>query len=140
MKWIEGDGIFCSDCPTSQIMPEKSGCYKIVTINEYGCKAEDNVCVTITYDYNIYIPNIFTPNFDGLNDVFLVYGTGITELEMTIFDRWGEQLYNTTERTKGWDGTYQDKLCKNDVYVYLITFKTMDNKKHVRSGHVTLMK
>ncbi|MGE0568605.1 MAG: gliding motility-associated C-terminal domain-containing protein, partial [Bacteroidia bacterium] len=140
MKWIEGEGIICKDCPTSQIMPKNSGCYKVFTINEFGCKATDDVCITITYDYNLYIPNIFTPNYDGLNDLFQVYGTGITDLEISVFDRWGELLFKSSENELAWDGIYKNNMCKNDVYVYLVTFKSMDKKTHVKSGHVTLMK
>ncbi|MCB0410606.1 MAG: gliding motility-associated C-terminal domain-containing protein, partial [Flavobacteriales bacterium] len=140
MKWIFGEGILCHDCPDSQIMPENSGCYIIETTNQYGCKAKDEVCIEVTKEYAIYIPNIFTPNFDGVNDVFLVYGTGITEIEMNIFDRWGEKLFVSSDQLIGWDGTYKNELSKNDVYSYLIKYTTLDGKKHVKTGHVTLMK
>ncbi|MFI5140111.1 MAG: T9SS type B sorting domain-containing protein, partial [Sphingobacteriales bacterium] len=83
---------------------------------------------------------IFTPNYDGLNDVFLVYGTGITKLEMYIFDRWGEKLFYSNDQLKGWDGIYKGELCKDDVYVYLVNFTGLDNSKHTKTGHVTLMK
>jgi gliding motility-associated-like protein len=121
-------------------MPEKSGCYEIETIGKNGCKSKDDVCITITKDYNIYIPNVFTPNYDGLNDVFLVYGTGIIEIEMNIFDRWGEKLYVSDDQLKGWDGTFKGEECKQDAYTYLIHYKTLDGKKHTKSGHVTLLK
>ena len=140
LTWIFGEGILCHDCPDSQIMPENSGCYEIQAVNEYGCMAKDEVCIEVTKEYAVYIPNIFTPNYDGINDVFLVYGTGITEIEMNIFDRWGEKLFVSDDQLKGWDGTYKGELSKNDVYSYLIKYTGLDGKKHVKTGHVTLMK
>jgi len=141
LTWIFGEGILCKDCPNSQIMPQNSGCYQVQTTNQYGCQAIDEVCIEVTKDYNVYIPNVFTPNFDGLNDVFMVYGTGITKLEMTIFDRWGAKLFYSNDQSKGWDGTYKgNDDTKQDVYTYLINFTTIDNQKHTKTGHVTLMK
>ena len=140
ISWIQGTGIQCKDCPLTQIVTKASGCYVAQTVNQFGCRAIDEVCVEITNDYNIYIPNIFTPNYDGMNDVFKVHGTGILEMQLTIFNRWGEELYTTTDPDKGWNGFYNGELSKNDVYAYLVTFKTMSGKIHTRTGHVTLMK
>lgn len=140
LTWIEGDAILCAVCPSTQIMPSASSCYKVKAINEFGCKAFDDVCIEVTNEFNIYIPNIFTPNYDGINDVFKVHGTGITEMKLTIFNRWGEELYTTTDPDKGWDGFYNGVLSKNDVYAYLVNFTSLGGKKHTRTGHVTLMK
>ncbi len=140
LTWVFGEGILCKDCPYTQIMPKNSSCYRIEAVNQFGCKATDEVCVEVTKDFNVYIPNVFTPNYDGINDEFMVYGTGIEEIEMIIFDRWGERLYTSKEQLKGWDGTFKGEMSKNDAYVYLINFKTIDGKKHTRTGHVTLMK
>ncbi len=140
ISWISGDGVLCKDCPYTQIMPNNTGCYKIQAINEFGCKAIDEVCIEVTKNHSIYIPNIFTPNEDGLNETFLVYGVGISEISVTIFDRWGERLYFAEEQTTGWNGYYNDVLCKNDVYVYLVTYKALDGKKYTKTGHVTLLK
>jgi len=140
LTWIMGDGILCRDCPDSQIMPTSSGCYKVQAVTSAGCKAIDEVCIEVTNEFAIYIPNIFTPNYDGLNDVFLVYGTGITKLEMNIFDRWGEKLFTSNDQKKGWDGTSKGVECKDDVYTYLVNYTTMDGKKHTKTGHVTILK
>lgn len=140
LTWIEGDGVLCSVCPNSQIMPKQSSCYKVRATNNYNCIATDDICVEVTTNYNVYIPNIFTPNEDGMNDVFLVYGTGLTKFEMTIFDRWGEKLFVSKDQLTGWDGTYKGKLSKNDVYPYMIQYTSLDGQKHTKTGHVTLMK
>ncbi len=140
LSWILGDGILCKVCPNSQFFTKQSGVYQIQAVSEYGCRATDDVNIEITNEYSVYIPNIFTPNFDGLNDTFLVYGIGISEIQVTIFDRWGEQIYHDDNQTTGWDGTYKDVLSKNDVYSYLVKYTALDGKKHTKTGHVTLLK
>lgn len=140
LTWLSGEGVICATCPNSQIMAKKSGCYLAETVNSFGCKSRDEVCVEVTTDYNIYIPNVFTPNGDGNNDVFLVYGTGLSKFEMTIFDRWGEKLFNSKDQLQGWDGMYKGVLSKQDAYTYMVIYTSLDGKKHEKTGHVTLLK
>jgi gliding motility-associated-like protein len=140
LTWIFGDGILCHVCPNTQLTTSIGGTYRVQAINEFGCKAIDEMNVVVTNDYSIYIPNIFTPNYDGNNETFLVYGVGISNIAVTIFDRWGNQIYHDDNQTKGWDGTLKGEICKNDVYVYLVKFTALDGKKHTKTGHVTLLK
>ncbi len=140
LTWVFGDDIQCVTCPQTQIFPKKSVCYIAEAVNAHNCKSRDEICVEVTTNYNIYIPNVFTPNGDGNNDVFLVYGTGLTKFEMTIYDRWGEKLYTVNDQLKGWDGTFKGTLCKQDAYTYLIIYTSLDGKKHEKTGHVTLLK
>jgi len=140
ITWILGDGILCHDCPNSQVITRIGGNYIAQTINQYGCKSTDDLNIEVTNYYSIYIPNVFTPNFDDINDTFLVYGVGISNVEMSIFDRWGEKLFNSKEQLKGWDGTYKGEFCKSDVYTYTVNFTSLDGKKHTKSGHVSLLK
>lgn len=140
LTWIFGQEVHCSVCPNTQIFPKTSGCYQVQAVNEFDCKVMDEVCVEVTANYNMYIPNIFTPNEDGKNDLFTVYGTGFKQIEVSVFDRWGAKLYTFTDINKGWDGTYKGVLAKEDTYVYKVYFTTLDGKKHTKTGHVTLMK
>jgi gliding motility-associated-like protein len=140
ITWVIGDGIQCATCPITQIFPKKSGCYVAEAVSANGCKVRDEICVEVTTDYNIYVPNVFTPNGDGNNDVFMVYGTGITKLEMNIFDRWGEKLFTSTNQKEGWDGTYKGVMSKQDAYTYMIIYTALDGKKVEKTGHVTLLK
>ncbi len=140
LSWIFGDNIICSVCPQSQITPTRSGVYQVRTTNEFGCTATDDVWIEITNDYPIFIPNSFTPNYDGLNDVFLVYGQSIIEFEMMIFDRWQHQIFSSTDQMKGWDGVYKGQIVKNDSYIYVINYKTYDGKKHTKTGYVLVVR
>ncbi len=140
LTWIFGEEILCKVCPNSQIMPKKSGCYRVEAVDNSGCKAIDEMCVEVTTSHNIYIPNTFTPNEDGVNETFMVYGTGISNIELIIFDRWGAKLFTSTEQSKGWDGTFKGEMSKQDVYTYLVNYQALDGKKHTKTGHVTLLK
>jgi gliding motility-associated-like protein len=140
LTWVYGNGITCNSCPNTQVFSRLNGCYTLKAENEYGCKNYDDVCLQITSDYNIWIPNAFTPNNDEPNNKFYVYGHGITHLEMFIFDRWGTQIFYSNSMTNGWDGKVKGVICKEDVYVYQIKYVSLDSKHHVVTGHVTLLK
>ncbi len=140
LTWIDGEGVFCAVCPNTKIAATHSGCYVVETVNQFGCKAKDEMCVEITNNSGVFIPNTFTPNGDGLNDVFLVFGYSITDVTMEIFDRWGEKLFSSNDQKTGWNGTHKGLTCKNDVYVYKISYKGLDGKKQLKTGHVTIAK
>jgi gliding motility-associated-like protein len=111
--------------------------------NVHGCY--DTVCheVIIEEVYLIYTPNAFTPNGDGLNDIFLpfIQGEAPETYELMIFDRWGEMIFRSTDELKGWDGTHKNMKAKEDVYVWKIKVKEAKNsKKHEHVGHVTLLR
>ncbi len=140
ITWISGEAIACAVCPQTQITPKNNSCYVAVSQNSFGCRAIDEVCITITKEHSIFIPNIFTPNEDGLNDEFFAFGTGILKIELSVFDRWGERMYFSGDTGKGWDGKFKGQYCKNDVYVYKINYTAVDGKSYTKTGHVTLLK
>ncbi|WP_316837630.1 gliding motility-associated C-terminal domain-containing protein [Pedobacter nutrimenti] len=88
----------------------------------------------------VFIPNTFTPNGDGKNDIFYVYGNTIAQVKMRIYNQWGQFIYESLNIQNGWDGTYKGQLQPNGVYVYQIelvfTDGTTDNKK----GTITLLR
>jgi gliding motility-associated-like protein len=138
LTWLSGEGIFCKDCPETKINATQSGCYVIETVNEFGCKASDEVCIEVTTNSGIFIPNSFTPNDDGLNDVFLVQGYSLSDVKLEIFDRWGEKLFSSNDQKLGWNGTYKGTACKSDVYVYKLSYKGLDGKRQFKTGHVSI--
>ena len=140
LTWVSGEGIFCKVCPETKIVATQTGCYVIEAITEFGCKASDEVCIEVTTNYGVYIPNSFTPNDDGLNDVFLVQGYSLSDVKLEIFDRWGEKLFSSNDQKLGWNGTYKGTVCKNDVYVYNLSYKGLDGKRQFKTGHVSVTK
>lgn len=112
-------------------------------VNQYGCSAWDSQYVYIEPDYSFYAPNAFTPNDDGRNDIFYVYGEGIDNdnFEMYIFDRWGNLIFISKDIYKGWDGTQNGgPLSQIDTYVWEVKFNDMVGNKHKYVGHVNLIR
>ncbi len=118
-------------------------CVTLTVANKYGCLGSTQQCIIIEPVYTFYIPNAFTPNHDGENDVFMPYGTYICGYEMYIFDRWGQQLYHTFNINAGWDGVVEGKTKKaeEDTYIYLIKVTDcIQYNEHQYIGKVSLVK
>jgi gliding motility-associated-like protein len=131
--------LVCNFCNAITVNPQENTCYVLKGENGYGCIDFDTVCVIVTKDYNVYIPNAFTPNEDGNNDVFIPVGYGLSEIRLNIFDRWGVLIFTSNETSIGWDGSYKGKQCEQGVYVYQTEIKTMAGTTIERTGHVTLL-
>jgi gliding motility-associated-like protein len=99
-------------------------------VAHYHVKAED-----------VKFPTGFTPNGDGRNDVFAPLGTRyVKKLTMEIWNRWGQQVYNSSDITKGWDGSFQGSAAQTGVYAYLVKYTTTENEEKVIKGNVTLIR
>ena len=126
----------------------------LIANNEFGCPDTltlDNA-VFGKNDRSLEFPNAFTPNtqqsnggsFSQLdpyaNDVFFPLYKGVTEYNLMIFNRWGELLFESTSVNRGWDGYYRGELCKQDVYVWKVKAKFLDDSEVFRAGDVTLLR
>jgi gliding motility-associated-like protein len=118
-------------------------CAQLIVTNIHGCMDTVTGCEVIEPYFTIFIPNAFSPNGDGLNDVFTAKGIFICTFEMYIFDRWGMQLYYTNDINMGWDGTVNGSgtVEQEDTYIYVINVTDcIEHKKHQYLGKVTLIK
>lgn len=89
---------------------------------------------------NVNVPTGFTPNADGLNDTFRPLGAAefMTEYQITIWNRWGQEVFRSTEVTNGWDGRFKGQDAQTGVYAYMITYRDINNKEQIVKGNVTL--
>jgi gliding motility-associated-like protein len=110
-----------------------------VTYNQ-GCIATATVKVNVSGEPPLYIPNAFSPNGDGTNDVLYAYGEGIKTLKMTVFDRWGEKVFESDDQSAGWDGTFRGVLQSPGVYIYLVDVVYLNDQTRHRQGSVTLIR
>ena len=110
--------------------------------NKYGCADTVYKVIDVKPTFVIYFPNVFTPNGDDLNDVFMAKGVGITKFAMQIYDRWGEEVFSTREMNYGWDGRRKGSFdpIKQDVYTWKAQVVDVFNQPHEYIGHVTLLK
>jgi gliding motility-associated-like protein len=127
---------------------QQAGTYKVTltATSPEGCSSEKTRYVEVKNDFEVYIPNSFSPNYDGINDkfapIFTPYGLNEKSFEMEIFDRWGHLVYRTTDVSRGWDGTFQNKgdtPLKEGVYVFRIRFRDLEGKAHQKSGTVSML-
>lgn len=115
----------------------------VLTVTDGICTRSDSVLVTV-YELNcdepdIFVPNAFTPNGDGNNDVLFVRGRFITTLLLQIFDRWGEKVFETSDQAIGWDGTYKGKRVDPAVFVYHLTVDCADGQRYFKKGNVSVI-
>ena len=123
---------------STSAQPTNTTTYIANLVDDYGCTVSDSV--TISLDGSLYIPNTFSPNGDGLNEVFKIHAEDITQFEIMIFNRWGELLYESKNINKNWDGTYKGEVCKVDAYVWRILYSDVNTSKKEIFGHVNLVK
>jgi gliding motility-associated-like protein len=139
--WITSNWLSCSACNTTIATPESDIIYTVTATNNYGCSTATTATVQVEIEATIYTPNTFTPNGDGLNDVFKPICTNISNLNWVVFDRWGLQLFQTNTIDQGWDGTYHGGKCQEDVYVYKLEYTDIPtNKAHSLSGHINIVR
>ena len=100
---------------------DTSKTYSVIAESANGCIDTASVTVTVgTNTGDLFIPNAFTPNGDGKNDLFKVYGSSINQLELRIFSQWGQLLFESKDQQKGWDGTYGGHPQPTGVYLYAV--------------------
>jgi gliding motility-associated-like protein len=119
-EWSPAESLSCFNCMNPFASPTVTTTYNLIAIDENGCVSEDNVTVNVFVDTLLWVPNAFSPNGDGSNDIFRVYGKNFKTIEFKVFNRWGELVFFTTDPSQGWDGTYKGKEMVPGVYVYSI--------------------
>lgn len=138
VTWTPPDYLSCVTCYTTIATPEQNMTYHAVAVNELGCAVEDTVRIEISPSF--YVPNSFTPESDGLNDVWRPVFGGYIQIDVWVFDRWGNQITHWTDLNGGWDGTFHGKQVQEDVYVYKIVAIDFQHKELHKSGTITLVR
>lgn len=122
---------------------QNPGTYTITQIvrNPFNCSDTIQKEVKILPEFRFWIPNTFTPNRDGMNDVFMPKAIGVLKYEFDIYDKWGQHIYSGSNPLQGWDGRFKNKDCEQDIYVWKIGFTNEVTLKHEdHFGHVLLFK
>lgn len=122
------------------------GWKEVIITNVHGCSLTDSALVSEFCRPTIFIPNTFTPNGDGRNDLWMVQGNNIAQLDLNVFDRWGEVIFHATDVDHGWDGTMNGLPVANDVYVYQVVYRLREDSsgragfEQTRMGHVQVLR
>lgn len=134
---------FHSEERTPRVLVSLVGTYRVRISNPEGCELFDTARVVVRCEPRIYIPDVFTPNGDGNNDVLNVFGDHLTDFEMKIFNRWGEVIFYTNDINQKWDGSYRGSTYPPMSYPYVVSFKSKffpDRPRESQRGAVLLMK
>ena len=139
--WDFGNGNTDTIFEPSQIY-DQTGTYTVTLIVTDGiCSDTATITITAIGESVIIIPNVFTPNGDGSNDMFMVDGENLAEVEGVIYNRWGQKLYEWNSVTGGWDGrTLSGEEVPDGTYFYIITAKGDDGKEYFKKGTVSLIR
>ena len=144
-QWSPSDGLDKTNIanPIATIGSNRDNIrYTVTAIDSMGCRAVDNMLITIFKNgADIFVPTGFTPNADGKNDQLRPLVVGITKnYYFSIYNRWGQQMFLTTEIGKGWDGIFQGKAQASGAYVFLAEGTDFLGQKIIRKGTVVLIR
>ncbi len=136
-----GDFVYSND-PNPVHEYQDTGMFVITQIvyTAFGCSDTIQLPIFVNGEYTHYAPNTFTPDGDGINDIFFTTGQGIVDYEILIFDRWGQLVFKGDTEGDSWDGTYGGLPAPEDVYVWRVVTTDVMGGKHDHRGHVTLLK
>jgi gliding motility-associated-like protein len=146
-KWFPANGLSCVDCAAPNAAIKNTITYRVDVSNEGGCKSYDDITIhAVCNGGNYFLPNTFSPNGDGANDVFYVRGKGVNRIQsLKIFNRWGQLVFEKRDITpndpgSGWDGTYNGKRADMDVYIYIAEVICENSQIVALKGDVTLIR
>ncbi len=125
--WAPADNLTCSECSSPIATPVGNTIYTVTAISSDGCVADSTIAINMYCDNSqVFIPNTFTPNKDGVNDQFYVSGRGISTIKsLKVYNRWGEVVYDrqnipANDPNNGWDGTFKNGELAPDVFVFVV--------------------
>ncbi len=135
--WTPTHGLSCTECPFPLAFPEEPTWYYLHATDGFGCEGIDSVFVRPYFP--VWVPNTITPDNDGINDVFRAYGVDIDEFYLVIYDRWGNQVFQSNDIEQVWDGGINGYYVQNDTYIWIIEYMTAERRKSL-TGHVNVVR
>ena len=143
-QWTPSQNMTTPNLPSTIVTPDTTTTYTVIVTDTFGCTRTDTVTITVTpvtcSTPFVFIPNSFTPNGDGMNDVLYVRSDILDECYFVIYSRWGEKIFETHDQINGWDGTFKKKDCQTGVYDYYFKGKCKDGDELELKGNVTLIR
>jgi gliding motility-associated-like protein len=138
--WVSEGYIPCDTCDTITVYPLKKTIYYVRAIDSNGCIATDSIHASAVS--KIYAPSAFTPDKDGINELYFVYGHNLQSFEMVIYDRWGQEIYRSNDITQGWNGKKFNTGFEVPigVYSYTISYTVLPDQELVQMGTITLIR
>lgn len=140
-NWAPAASLSCSTCPDPIASPIVTTTYTMSVTDSLGCTRTDTVTVFVDLLCGeVFVPNAFSPNGDGQNDILFVRGICIEYLDYSIYNRWGEQVFHTNDPAVGWNGTWRGVQCENAVFTYVLKGSLLDGSEIDKKGNVSLVR
>lgn len=139
-QWSPAEGLSATGVPDPVASPTNTTTYTCEITGTDSCKAVRQVTVTILHNNNFFVPTAFSPNGDGRNDYLFLRGTNLQNIRFTVFDRWGEKMFETEDPLVGWDGKYKGKEVNSGVFTWVATMLYNDSNTVTESGTTTLLR
>jgi gliding motility-associated-like protein len=139
-SWGPSVNMQCGDCQTVTVAPTETQQYYVTYTSPDGCVDSDTIVVNVVDIYTYYMPTGLTPNGDGINDVIQVHGRGIDFINLKIFDRIGEKVFETSSIEDSWDGRLHKVGMNNNVFVYMLEVTFCNGETVKEQGNITLVK
>ena len=139
--WLPPTGLSCDTCPDPTASPTVTTTYTLITTTKNGCQASSALTVDVEIPCkDFYVPNVFSPNGDGVNDTYLIKVEFMSAYEITIFNRWGKKIFYSTNPDAPWDGTIDGAKAAAGVYYYLIRATCENGKYFQKDGYLQLIR
>ena len=152
-QWSPAEGLECLGCddptaiPNPMAAPFETTVYLLTVFDENGCAASDSLTITVNKNRPLYIPNAFSPNDDGVNDFFTIYGgPAVSSIaSLRVFDRWGALIFEglnltISEETEGWDGIFNGKKLNTGVFTYFGEVEFIDGVTVLVEGDISIVR
>lgn len=140
-NWTGSPGITCLSCESNIVSPEVTTVYTVTITDNNGCKITNTLVVEVEMICgDVFVPSGFSPNNDGMNDTWCVYGNCVKTFNLQVFNRWGEKVFESEQKEHCWDGTYGGILQNDAVFMYQFSATLINGEKVVKKGNVTLVR
>lgn len=148
VNWFPSTNLSCSDCLNPLATPATTMLYKVKVVSINGCKDEAPILLRVDKRGGIFVPNAFSPNGDGTNDIFMIYSDLISVKQIKsflVFNRWGETVFQyfqfePNNPAYGWDGKHRGEYLNPDVFTWMAVVEYIDGREEILKGDVMLMK
>lgn len=148
IEWKPAEGLSCPDCLRPELTPFENAVFTLTVTDVNGCTASASIAVTVLRRLDVYVPNAFSPNGDGINDVLMIFAKAnqiAVVRSFKIFTRWGESVFTGTDfqpndPAHGWDGMHRGRKLDAGVYVWFAEVELLNGDREVLKGEVVLLR
>jgi gliding motility-associated-like protein len=132
-------GLNCANCFNPIASPTQNTTYTLTVTSDSGCTSTTSVTIDVSCG-TVFVPDAFSPNGDGQNDYLYVRGDCIKIMNFKVFDRWGNKVFETTDKSIPWDGTFKGQPMNTATFVYYLDATTYDGNTITKKGNVALIR